>query len=365
MRTRNRLAVGLMGLALAAGVVGTLAAQEKPEKAEPTAAVWRLPGGGSYLGVYITEVDAEVVARLGLREERGVLISEVSEDGPAHDAGLQKDDVVLSWNREPVEGTAQLRRLLDETPPGRSVRLGVRRGGSERSFDVTLGERRPLARSMVWSEDATRRLREEMRKHREELGEARVQLRAMPHVAYMAFGGGRLGVSIQSLGEQLGDYFGLGDRKGVLITSVSEESAAAKAGLKAGDVILAVDGTSTESPAEVARLVREADAGPAEVRVLRERRELTITVELPESEGETWGSESAERHGLFFVPEEHEFGPFDFDVEMDGLPHLERFEIDIPDLAPIIEGLEPVWESLRDIRAPQPFDPAPGGRVAL
>lgn len=335
---------GLIALALAAGVVGSLAAQEKPDQ---QVSVIRVANGGSYLGVYISEVDAEDRTRLNLREERGVLITEVSEDGPARSAGLMADDVVVSWNGEPVEGTAQLRRLLRETPPGRSVELGVVRGSSERTFDVTLGEGRAVARSGVWNEDAARRLREKMRKHREDLGETRVMLRSLPHARYMAFGGGRLGVSIQSLGEQLADYFGLDDRKGVLITSVREESAAADAGLRAGDVILAVGGTATEDPSDVARLVHEADPGPVAVRILRDRREQTINVELPEAHGKT---EPGELHGLFFGPGDFGFTPFDFDVELETLPHLERLEIDIPDLAPVFESLEPVWEGLIEAR---------------
>ena len=72
-------------------------------------------------------------------------------------------------------------------------------------------------------------------------------------------GGGRLGVGIQSMGEQLGEYFGLSGRTGVLITSVSEDSPAAKAGLKAGDVILSLDGDAVDGTGELARTIREAD----------------------------------------------------------------------------------------------------------
>jgi membrane-associated protease RseP (regulator of RpoE activity) len=115
--------------------------------------------------------------------------------------------------------------------------------------------------------------------------------------------GGRLGVGIQGLEPQLAEYFGLGDRTGVLITTVKDDSPAAKAGLKAGDVIIAVDGDEVEGVGDVSRLLWGADAGPAEIRILRDRKERTVTVELPENES-TWHSGDGELNGFFFGPGE-------------------------------------------------------------
>jgi membrane-associated protease RseP (regulator of RpoE activity) len=123
----------------------------------------------------------------------------------------------------------------------------------------------------------------------------------------MAMRGGRLGVGIQTLGPQLGEYFGLGDRTGVLVTTVQDDSPAAKAGLKAGDVIVAVDGEDVEDPGDVSRAIREAEAGPLAIRILREREERTVTVELPEPE-DVWRSDDGEASSFFFSPDDFDFG---------------------------------------------------------
>src|SRR5918912_4361364 len=80
-----------------------------------------------YLGVEIEEVTREAVGRLRLREERGALITRVTADTAAAKAGLQKDDVIVRWNGEPVESTRELSRHIEETPAGRTVKLGVLR----------------------------------------------------------------------------------------------------------------------------------------------------------------------------------------------------------------------------------------------
>jgi C-terminal processing protease CtpA/Prc len=336
MNTALKLTLGLVGLGLVAGVAGSLRAQEKPEPRVRALA----SGHGGYLGVYISDVDREVVERLGLGEEHGVLIQDVAEEGPATDAGLQEDDVIVSLNGERIESAAQLRRILNETPPGRDVSLDLIRDGSQRTISLELGERRSLARVYDFRSDRGEHfgeeLRERLERQRDNMQDMRIRMRGAPDVhTFMAFGGrGRLGVSIQSLGDQLGEYFGLGDRTGVLVTSVAEESAAAKAGLKAGDVVLAIDGDDVEDPRDLMRLVRRAEAGPVALRVLRDKRERTFTVELPDSKLDTWRSEEGDVQGFYFGP--------DLDVDIEGLPD---FHLSIP-----MPDLEPVWETLRAVQ---------------
>jgi membrane-associated protease RseP (regulator of RpoE activity) len=304
--------VAAVTLAGAAGVAGTLSAQEKTD-ADSRVRVLAF-SQGSYLGVFIADVTAEDVERLGLPEERGVRISGVADEGPARDAGLLEDDVIVSWNGDWIEGEAQLRRILGETPGGRSASLGVIRGGSERSIAVELGHHGGPARAFSlrsgWDEEHATELREHLERSREHLGDLNVRIRELPHVmTFMSMRGGRLGVGIQTLEGQLAEYFGLGDRRGALITNVREDSPAASAGLKAGDVIVGVDGEDIESPADVSRLVWGADAGPVAIRILRDRQERTVNVDLPEAEN-TWQSEDGEMNGFFF-------GPKDFDMEFD------------------------------------------------
>ncbi|MDP2470748.1 MAG: PDZ domain-containing protein [Candidatus Palauibacterales bacterium] len=314
MRVKALSVAAVVALAGVAALSATSIAQEK----EDTGGQVRVFafGQGSYLGVFISDVTSADVQKLGLPEERGVRITGVADEGPARDAGLEEDDVILRWNGESVESEAQLRRLLAETPAGRSVTLGVFRDGSERSIKVQLGDRdgpAMLGMRSGWDEDQAAELRRQLESSRDRMGDVEVRLRKMPQVmSFMSMRGGRLGVGIQSLEPQLADFFGLGDRTGVLITTVREDSPAAAGGLKAGDVIVAIGGENVEDPGDVSRLVWDAEQGPLEIRVLRDRSERKITVELPEAEN-TWRSEDGEMNGFFFSPED--FDTQDFRVE--------------------------------------------------
>jgi membrane-associated protease RseP (regulator of RpoE activity) len=289
----------------------------------------QVAGSGAYLGVSLRDVSTEDVARLGLRDEFGALIESVSGESPAAEAGLQEGDVIATWNGERVESVATLSRFVRETPPGRSVSLGVFRSGSQQTIAVELGERSTAARALAYaigpeirermeelrehlresrdemrlSEEELREMREKMHLSGEELREAREHMRAAREralecivevevdeegeggerrVVIVRGGRGRLGVRLQGLTDQLGDYFGIEDGDGALVTSVTEESPAATAGIQAGDVIVAIGSESVEGPGDVARAVRGAEAGPAEVTVIRDGQSRSFTVTLEE-----------------------------------------------------------------------------------
>lgn len=330
-------ALGLVGL-LAASVPGP--AQETASRAVVTSgsapALVSTQDAGGYLGVTIAEVGDEEVERLGLPEERGALVQAVVEESPAAEAGFQEEDVVLRWGDEDVDSAAELTRLVRETPPGREMSVEVYRDGGRRQLTVEVGERggrmrRALVRARmsdedreelrrrmeevrVRSEEARERMQEEMRERREEIREqmdearearerARVEVRRwrdsvgdlefeLPEgeASFFVFGGpGRMGVRLQSLSDQLAEYFGVGERKGALVTSVREDSPAAAAGLRAGDVIVGVGDDEVDDPGDVARTVRDAEEGPIGVTIVRDGDERTVTVELPEVDDSEFG----------------------------------------------------------------------------
>ena len=314
------VAAALGTVALVAATARCSSAQEQapePEAEEQAAVGMRAAPfvvrggaeGGSYLGVYIAEVDTEDVTRLDLDRERGALIEEVSEDGPAQKAGLLKDDVIVEWNGSAVESAAQLQRLVRETPAGREVELKVVRDGRKRDVRVTIGERESLVRGFSFRGPSPEQLEQGLRRGGERL---RLHAPGLERGVFAIMGGGRLGVGIQSMGEQLGEYFGLSGRTGVLITSVTDDSPAAKAGLKAGDVILSLDGDAIDGTGELARTIREADEGPMRIGILRDRQERTITVELPEAPdfewseapgGTVWSVPEAVEGAMMLIPE--------------------------------------------------------------
>lgn len=259
----------------------TASIQDKDERDEPYFFSMSLGAGGSFLGVTTEEVTPDVVRRLNLKEERGALITRVMPDSAAANAGLQKDDVIVRWNGAPVESASQLHRLIGETPSGRTVRLGIVRAGRDMEIRVTLGKRPEPPWSREFRGRLDRETQEQVRKSLEKVREALEDRDWRAHLWGLS-SRGRLGITLQELTPQLADYFGVKD--GVLISSVRDDSPASRAGLRAGDVIIAIDGESVADAGDVIRLVSKKEQGPVEVRIVRDRREMTLTVVLHKKE---------------------------------------------------------------------------------
>jgi C-terminal processing protease CtpA/Prc len=326
-----------------------------------------------FLGVELDEVSREVAQRLSLREERGAIVSSVVRDSSAQKAGIQKDDVIVKWNGERIESAMELSRHLRETPSGRTVRLGVIRGGREMDVDVTLGDRSDyIARfdAERAKERAERELerqreraerdkeRQQQRAEREKERAARLverqqemAKRAQERMSVVRYSGrSRLGIQIQSMSPQLAEYFGLSGRNGALVVFVHADSPAAKAGIKAGDVILSIAGEKVESTPDVSRALRDKTEGPVEVRVMRDRREQTITVQIEKAEASAWLLDDT----------------FDFIAPALDIVVLPKFAMTIPQikLAPVrIKG--PAFAPMPPVIVPKIVVPAPKITVPL
>ncbi|HSE97383.1 MAG TPA: PDZ domain-containing protein, partial [Blastocatellia bacterium] len=219
---------------------------KEKEKADAESRFFSLPlmGEGSYLGVYLEEVTADRVKDLGLREERGAVVMKVVEGGPADKAGIKENDVIVSFNGRRVDSVRELQRLLGETPAGRSVTIEVARGGNQQTFNAIVTRRTPEV-FMVrpdGSLDAARKMAEEFKFRDRELENMLKRETpdfgtfnfSLPH-AFGTFRGTRLGVTVETLSDQLAEYFGVKSKQGLLVTEVIENTPAARAGLKAGD----------------------------------------------------------------------------------------------------------------------------------
>lgn len=295
-------------------------------------------GSDGYLGIYLEEVTAEKMKDLNLKEERGAVIMKVAEGSPAEKAGLKENDVIVSFNSRRVDTVRELQRLLGETPAGRNVTFEVVRGGTTQNFTATLSKRASnfryfegtndlfkqqeknlaLVEKSLKRNEVNRERAEEMRKRAQELqgkyqGEWQGKLKGFAEKDFgnfyspkgfgnynfnlFGFGAGaRLGVSVQSLTEQLGSYFGVKDGQGVLITEVANDSAAAKAGLKAGDVILEIDNQKVKDIDDLMTALAKKVEGQLVMKVLRNRDEKNITVTVEKREVRP----ATRRNALFF-----------------------------------------------------------------
>src|SRR5438105_6406872 len=99
---------------------------------------------GTFLGVHVEEITKENMGRYGLREVRGVGVTDVVKDSPAEKAGLRKDDVILRFDGESVTSVRKLNRLVVESSPDQNVRLTISRGGSEQEISAMLTKRNPM-----------------------------------------------------------------------------------------------------------------------------------------------------------------------------------------------------------------------------
>ena len=255
------------------------AAEQRAKSAEDrarrvsTARVYMF-GDGSYLGVDVQDVTKDRLSALKLKEERGAEVTMVDQDGPAGKAGLKEGDVILSFNGEKVESAETLKRMIHETPSGRSVALGVSRNGQSMNLNTQLADRHDMGgsyRTMV---------------------SPHVMIPPMPpmppvHVeipniqVFTSSSTPRVGISIEPLTPQLGDYFGAPNGQGMLIRSVEKGSPADQAGLKAGDVIVKVGGERITDNGDWRMVIRDK-TGTVPFTIMRDKREQTLTVKVPE-----------------------------------------------------------------------------------
>jgi len=266
----HKISIALLligGLAVAA-----IAAEPTPQ---PDALSHQVPGyffaaGRSYLGVDIRDVTTDRLAALKLKEERGVEITMVDADAPAGKAGLKEHDVILDFNGTAVESEEQIRRLIREVPPGRTVTLGISRDGAPMKISVQLADHSTVAAQA-----------------RPRVFVPRVQVLPPRNGMDLPFQiqtySSVLGVQTESLTRQLGEYFGVKDGEGVLVRSVEKGSAAEKAGLKAGDVIVKADNEKLTDRSDLSHILRShRTGGKMTLVVMRDKHEQTFTVTLPD-----------------------------------------------------------------------------------
>jgi serine protease Do len=223
-----------------------------------------LLSGGTYLGVNLCEIASDRARELKLKEAYGVEITRVEDGSPAEKAGLKSGDVVLEYNGQRVEGMEQFGRLVRETPPAREVKLLISRNGVTQTVAATVQTRKLKNLATVMPNF--------------EMNMPEMHLPDMPQI-FTTWRSPVLGVEAESLGSQLAAYFGVKD--GVLVRSVAKDTAAEKAGIKAGDVITKVDGSTVTTSNELVSAIHSASSKKSfPVELMRDRHETSVTVTI-------------------------------------------------------------------------------------
>jgi serine protease Do len=257
-------ALTLAGLTAPAPV----AAQDR----EPLARAFEIIGRGAQIGVSVSDIAAD-----DAKQKAGVIVDTVSPDSPADKAGIKAGDAITEFDGERVRSVRQFTRLVQETNAGRAVPVTLSRGGQRVTVNVTPEQRG----------DRFTRLLEVPGFYREptpvpprppSAPRAIIPDMRVPGMMRL-FGNGRLGLTIESLDDQLAEYFGV--KEGVLVKSVQADSVAAKAGLKAGDVITAFDGRKIYETSDLTRAIeRVGTSGEFTVEVMRDKKAQTLKGKL-------------------------------------------------------------------------------------
>jgi serine protease Do len=194
------------------------------------------------IGVTIQEVNQSLAKSFGLKQPEGALVSSVDPDGPAARAGIETGDVILGIDGKPVARSIDLSSYVADIKPGSSAQLEVWRKGAKRQISVTVGE--------------------------------------MPAKMAAAGGGpaleqGKLGVAVRPLSES--ERRAAGVEGGVLVEQAG--GAAAKAGIRPGDIILALNSTPVKSADEL-RMMVDKTGKVAALLVQRKDAKIFVPVEL-------------------------------------------------------------------------------------
>jgi serine protease Do len=228
----------------------------------------------------LTGRGAEIGVRIADGPTAGVVIEEVQPDSPAEKAGLKPSDVIVEFDGEHVRSARQFGRLVQETPPGRTVKATITRDGQRKDVQITPDEGRDGFRDG----DRFRGRLGDLA----DLGQLGDLGRLGDHLPPFNFNfdfdlpgalsGRRLGVSVDELNDQLAEYFGA--KGGLLVTSVTDGSAASRAGLKAGDVITSINGRSVRSRDDLIRELRDANNDEMAIGIVRDKKESTVTAKV-------------------------------------------------------------------------------------
>jgi S1-C subfamily serine protease len=281
-------------------------------------------GERGWLGVVLQPLTEDLKEAMDIDEDlRGVLISEVIDGSPADESGLDDGDIIIEIDGKETRTVSIVTRAIKNFEPGDKVKIVILRDGKKRVITATLGER--------------------------EEQDYEVHIPKLEKIFKKSWvsTGGYLGVRVEDISSDLGDYFGVDENEGVLVMDVVEDSPAEEAGIKAGDVILEVAGKEVKSSDKLVKYIRDHEPGEeVELLIKRKRRTQKVEAELGKAPGI---SKSFMRQ--VEIPEAlrykiHKSDPEDFDYEIHRVYPDELRE----DLEKLREDLEELRKELRELR---------------
>jgi serine protease Do len=233
-----------------------------------------------YLGVYIDELTNKIIKKKNIPVEDGAYISGVADNSPAEEAGIEDGDVIVKFGDRTIYDGDDLRNAIKRTKPKTEVKVELYRHADKKTVTVKVGKTKSSALSTY------------------NLGHA-IDIPNLPnlpkfpktfnsHISVISERVDIDGLRVQELTKQLGDYFGISNDDGVLVTEVDKESDYAKAGLTAGDVITKIENRTIDDINELTKCLDKYEGKDVTIDVLRDHKKVTIKMKLAESEDDEW-----------------------------------------------------------------------------
>jgi len=203
-----------------------------------------------WLGVSIQPLSAELAKGFGLKEPKGVLISDVVQESPADKAGLTAGDIVTEFDKKKVESPQDLQKVVALTPPGKGVSIKVWRDKGEKTLEIKIGET-PDDSVALKSTNKSKTL---------------------------------LGLDVRPITPDVARQLNLRGQEGVVVFGVEDDSPAAEAGLQRGDVIREVNRQRVRSLQDFERATKDVKEGER-VTVLLQRGQQSLYVAFTVAKG--------------------------------------------------------------------------------
>jgi serine protease Do len=229
-----------------------------------------------YLGMGCNNIDPDRVAALKLKDTRGVEVTTVDHDAPASKSGLKIHDAILQLDGQSIENTEQLARRLRELPAGRTVRLLISRDGNLMNLTAQLCDKSLLGEEAWLQHYIVPQPAPPARGAESFLGNPAPATAAF--LDSMIPKGLYIGAALNPVRTQLADYFGVLSGTGLLVESVDFQSPAARAGLKAGDVVTKVDSQPMTSHSDWVKALRKHRGKLVQVTIMRNKQEQVLTM---------------------------------------------------------------------------------------
>ena len=206
-----------------------------------------------WLGVEIQEVTPDLAQSFGLPKPEGALVASADKDGPAGKSGIERGDIVLSFNGHPVDDEHELPALVAATPINQKVPVEVVRNGKHMTLSVTIGERKEPQVASAKAETP----------------------------------GGNWGMQVGDITPEIAQQFHLENTKGVVIQKVAPDSPSADAGLQPGDVVLEINHDKVATVSDFVGKAKDAQKDKKPALLLVQRGGATLyTVIKPGGEAQ-------------------------------------------------------------------------------